>query len=316
MDRHTEKPRSTAKILLVDDTPAKLLTYEVILAELGENLIKASSAEEALQILLKTDVALVLTDVNMPTVDGFELAELLREHPRFQTTPILFISASMPSELDLVRGYASGAVDYVTAPIVPELLRAKVRVFLELYRKQRELEALKNELEERVAARTAELAQGEERYRQLVDHANDIVATLDLEFRFTSVNPAVERILGYSPEEIIGTPLSNYVPDDQLAMHKAMLERKLEGEASTQYEMQLLAKDRQRRFTLEVNSKLMVDAEGKPFGIHSISRDITERKQAEARQLVLIRELQHRTKNLLAVMQSLVTSTLATEPRC
>jgi response regulator RpfG family c-di-GMP phosphodiesterase len=225
---HTDKLAcSAANILLVDDTPAKLLTYEAVLGELEANLIKATSAQEALQILLKTDVALVFTDVNMPAVDGFELARLLCGHPRFQTTPILFISASMPSEPDLLKGYASGAVDYVTAPIVPELLRAKVRVFLELYRKQRELETLKAELEERVAARTAELAQGEERYRQLVDHANDIVATLDLEFRFTSVNPAVERILGYAPEEIIGTPLSNYVPDDQLAMHRAILERKL-----------------------------------------------------------------------------------------
>jgi PAS domain S-box-containing protein len=310
MDRLNESSNAAGNILIVDDTPGKLLTYEVMLAELGAPLLKASSADAAFQVLLKTDVALVLTDVNMPTIDGFEFARLLHEHPRFQTTPILFISANPPSQPELLKGYASGAVDYMAAPIIPDLLRAKVRIFLELYRKQRELERLSNELEARVAARTAELQQSEERYRRLVDHATDIVATLDLEFRFTTVNPAVERILGYTPQEIIGRPLGSFVPEDQLPMHKAMLERKLKGESSTQYEMQLLGKDR-RRFTLEVNSKLMFDEDGAPTAIHSISRDITERKQAEARQIVLIRELQHRSKNLLAIMQSIATNTLA-----
>jgi PAS domain S-box-containing protein len=149
----------------------------------------------------------------------------------------------------------------------------------------------------------------EESYRALIDNANDIVATLDLDFRFTSANPAVERILGYAPQEIIGTPLSGYVPEDQLAMHRDMLAQKLKGAASTQYEMQLLGKDRQQRFTLEVNSKLIFD-DGKPVAIHSIARDISERKNAEAVQVVLIRELQHRTKNMLAVIQSIVSNTL------
>ena len=303
--------RQRANILLVDNSPAKLLTYEVVLAELCENLIKASSVEEALTVLLKTDVAMILTDVSMAPVDGFEFAHMVRDHPRFGGTPIIFVSAIAHSDVDQLRGYTSGAVDYVTTPIAPEMLRAKVKVFVDLYRKQRELETLKGELEARVAERTAALAASEQRYRSLVDNANDIVATLDLEFRFTSVNPAVERILGYKPEEIVGTPLSEYVPDDQLAMHTAMLQRKLEGEGSTQYEMQLFGKDRKERLTLEVNSKLVFDGDGKPVGIHSISRDVSERKEAEARQLVLIRELQHRSKNLLAVMQSIVTNTLA-----
>jgi PAS domain S-box-containing protein len=304
-------------ILLVDDTPAKLLTYEVVLGQLGENLIAANSADDAFQILLKTDVALVLTDVAMPTLDGFEFVKFLREHPRFEGLPIIFVSAVAQSDLDRLRGYASGAVDYVLAPIVPELLRAKVKVFVDLYRKQRELRNLKSELERRVTERTAELEasnrrykESEQRYRALVDNANDIVATLDLDFQFTSVNPAVERILGYAPDEIVGTPLSAYVPPEQLAMHTDMLRRKLEGAEATQYEMQLLAKDRINRFTLEVSSRLMFDSEGGPVGIHSIARDISGRKEAEARQLVLIRELQHRSKNLLAVVQSIVTNTL------
>src|SRR5881409_670740 len=144
-------------ILLVDDQPAKLLAYEVILKELGENLVVASSGREALEYLLKNEVAIILVDVCMPDLDGFELAALIREHPRFQKTAIIFVSAIQVTDLDLLRGYAAGAVDYVPVPVVPDLLRAKVRVFAELYRTTRQLETLNAELERRVAERTAEL---------------------------------------------------------------------------------------------------------------------------------------------------------------
>lgn len=143
--------------MLVDDTPAKLLTYEVVLAELGERLLPATSVNEALAILLKEDVALILTDVSMPGTDGFSFASMVREHPRFRNIPIIFVSAIADTEPDKLKGYASGAVDYVTAPINPDLLRAKIRVFMELYRKQCELQALRKDLEQRVALRTAEL---------------------------------------------------------------------------------------------------------------------------------------------------------------
>ena len=145
-------------ILLVDDQPAKLLSYEAILEELGENLIKAGSATEALEQLLKRNVAVILIDVCMPDLDGFQLATMIREHPRFQKTAIIFVSAIQVTDVDLLRGYQLGAVDYVPVPVVPELLRAKVKVFAELYRKTRQLEGLNAELEIRVAERTAELA--------------------------------------------------------------------------------------------------------------------------------------------------------------
>ncbi len=138
-------------ILLVDDQPAKLLSYEVILSELGQNLIKAGSAREALEQLLRNEIAVVLTDVAMPDLDGFELAAMIREHPRFRRTAIIFVSAIHMTDLDRLRGYEAGAVDYVPVPVVPELLRAKVKVFAELYRKTRALERLNAELEERVA---------------------------------------------------------------------------------------------------------------------------------------------------------------------
>ena len=144
-------------ILLVDDQPAKLLSYEVILSELGERLIKAGSAREALEQLLKTEVAVILLDVSMPELNGFELATMIREHPRFRQTAIIFVSAIQVTEIDSLRGYQAGAVDYVPVPVVPEVLRAKVRIFVDLFRKTRELERLNAELERRVADRTAAL---------------------------------------------------------------------------------------------------------------------------------------------------------------
>ncbi|MBX4892221.1 response regulator [Rhizobium bangladeshense] len=154
-------------ILLVDDQPAKLLSYEVILEELDENLIKAQSAREAFEHLLRTEIAVILVDVCMPEQDGFELVGMIRQHPRYQNTPIIFVSAVMLGEPDRLRGYAVGAVDYVSVPIVPEVLRAKVRVFADLYRKTRELERLNAELEARVHQRTAELEASAAQLRQL-----------------------------------------------------------------------------------------------------------------------------------------------------
>jgi signal transduction histidine kinase/ActR/RegA family two-component response regulator len=153
-------------ILLVDDQPAKLLSYEAILGELGETLITATTAREALTWLLKADIGLILIDVCMPELDGFELASMIREHPRFQKTPLIFVSAVQLTDLDRLRGYEAGAVDYVPVPVVPEVLRAKVRVFAELHRKTRQLERLNAELENRVAERTSELEASASRLKE------------------------------------------------------------------------------------------------------------------------------------------------------
>jgi signal transduction histidine kinase len=127
-------------ILLVDDTPARLLAYRTILADLNENLIEATSGTEALKLLMVHDFAVILLDINMPGMDGFETAHLIHEHPRFENTPIIFVTAVNVSELDRMRGYKLGAVDYVMVPIIPEILRSKVVVLAELYRKRRDLE--------------------------------------------------------------------------------------------------------------------------------------------------------------------------------
>ena len=134
-----------------------------------ENLIKANSGREALEYLLKTDIAVVLMDVSMPDIDGFQLADMIREHPRFQKTAIIFISAVHLSDVDRLKGYERGAVDYISVPVIPELLRAKVSVFAELYRKTQQLETLNRELEQRVAERTEELRESESQFRSLAN---------------------------------------------------------------------------------------------------------------------------------------------------
>lgn len=165
-------------ILMVDDQPSKLLSYEAILAELNEHLIKASSGREALECMLKNDIAVVLMDVSMPEIDGFELARMIRHHPRFQKTAIIFISAVQLTDVDRLKGYALGAVDYISVPVVPEVLRAKVNVFADLHRKTRQLESLNIELRNLSGSLIA--TQDEERRRvarQLHDElGQDLVA--------------------------------------------------------------------------------------------------------------------------------------------
>lgn len=144
-------------ILMVDDQPAKLLSYEAILAGMGLNLIKASSGRDALEQLLKHEIAVVLIDVSMPEIDGFELAAMIRQHPRYQQTAIIFVSAVRMTDLDRLKGYEVGAVDYIPVPVIPEILRAKVSVFAELFRKTGQLEDLNRDLERRIDERTAAL---------------------------------------------------------------------------------------------------------------------------------------------------------------
>src|SRR6201982_1401943 len=175
-------PEDRVNILMVDDQPAKLLSYEVILADLGENLIKATTPTEALNVLLKTDIAVGLMDVSMPDLDGFELADVIRQHPRFQKTAIIFISGVHLTDSDKIQGYRSGAVDYISVPVVPEVLRAKIGVFVDLHRKTRQLEMLNNELEGRVAERTEELRRREEQFRtraELLELATEAIMVRD-----------------------------------------------------------------------------------------------------------------------------------------
>jgi signal transduction histidine kinase len=143
-----------ANILLVDDMPARLLTYEAILGSLGQNLVRAQSGNEALGRLLEMEVATILLDVSMPGMDGFETAALIRNHPRSAQTPIIFVTGVHLTEIDRLRGYEMGAVDYVSVPVIPEILRGKVHVLVQLYLQRRELARLN----ETMSAANSELA--------------------------------------------------------------------------------------------------------------------------------------------------------------
>ena len=138
--------RAVANILMVDDQPARLLTYRAILEPLGHNLIAVNSGLEALDALMKQEFAVVLLDVKMPGMDGFETAELIHDHPRFETIPIIFVTGVHVTEFDRLKGYKAGAIDYVYIPVIPEILRSKVAVLVELYAKRRELQGVNKEL--------------------------------------------------------------------------------------------------------------------------------------------------------------------------
>ncbi|MET0535793.1 MAG: response regulator [Steroidobacter sp.] len=166
-------------ILLVDDQPGRLLTYESILEELGQNLITARSGEESLQRLLEHEVALILLDVSMPGMDGFETAAVIHDHPRFESIPIIFVTGVHDSEFDALKGYRLGAVDYVSIPIVPEILRSKVSVLVELYCQRRELQRLNRSLAEANTTLQAEKAQELERVNQNLEQANAALRDAD-----------------------------------------------------------------------------------------------------------------------------------------
>ena len=166
-------------ILLVDDQPSRLLSYESVLADLGQNLISARSGEHALQRLLEDDFAVILLDVSMPGMDGFETAAMIHDHPRFESIPIIFVTGVHDSEFDALKGYRLGAVDYVSIPIVPEILRSKVSVLVELYMQRRELQRLNKSLAEANALLQAEKARELERANHNLEQANAALRDAD-----------------------------------------------------------------------------------------------------------------------------------------
>lgn len=305
-------------ILLVDDQPSKLLSYEVILGELGENLIKANSANEALGVLLKTDVAVVLVDVCMPDLDGFQLVEMIREHPRFEKTAIIFISAIFLSDPDRIRGYQSGAVDYVPVPVVPEILRAKVGVFVELYRKTRQLERLAAELEQRVFARTAELEaytarlqESEERLRQALTAASMGTWRRNLATQVSIRDANLNAILGLPPvdsTEAVSDRFEVVHPDDKAAAHSAW-NQAVERRDAYEAEFRIKRRDGVTRWVRE-QGRFVAGEDGQPDFLTGLTLDITERKKAEEGQALLIEELNHRVKNMLATVQAIAMQSL------
>jgi len=301
-------------ILLVDDQPGKLMSYEVILRDIGANIIKASSGREALEQLLKNEVAVILVDVCMPDLDGFQLAAMVREHPRFQKVAIIFISAILLSEMDHLRGYEMGAVDYVPVPVVPEVLRAKVKVFTDLYRKTRELEDLNRELEQRVAERTVELEasnarlRASERSRSLALAAGRMGSwDWDLLGGTCSWDEGQCRICGVDPAAFVPTletvrPLVDEGDWQRMADAFARLSC---GEGTFQTELRVRRPGGEMRWCI-ATAAATFDADGRMVRLSGVTIDITDRKDAEERQLLLAREVDHRARNALAVVHAIV----------
>jgi PAS domain S-box-containing protein len=265
-------------ILMVDDQPAKLLSYEVILGDLGENLIKANSAKEALNVLLKTDVAVVLMDVSMPDLDGFELADMIREHPRFGKTAIIFISGVHLTDSDKINGYRRGAVDYISVPVIPEVLRAKIGVFVELHRKTRQLERLNSNLERTIQERTEELRVSEAHHREraeLLELATEAIIVRDLNGDIRFWNAGAEALYGWRRDEVIGRDLHQLLRT-VFPVSRSETEQALLSSKSWQGNLAVRARD----------GRELVVATRKVFNRESdvvleIQRDITSQMQAE-----------------------------------
>jgi len=321
MTEKTESPgKEKVNVLLVDDQPDKLLAYEVILGQLNENLVKTASAREALQFLLKNDVAVVLIDVCMPELDGFQLAAMIREHPRFSKTAIIFISAIHLTEMDRLRGYEMGAVDYVPVPVVPEVLRAKVKVFVELFRKTRELERLNLQLERRVVDRTAEVEASHARLTQAEQGRSLALAAgqmgswdWDLVTGEWKWDEGTYRIFGVDPKtfNISADSIRALIhPDDWRPLEDVGREMAA-GARTQQSEFRVVRLDGEVRWCIGT-AAASVDTAGKAVRISGVTIDVTDRKEAEARQVLLAREVDHRARNALAVIQSIIRLTRAT----
>jgi two-component system, NtrC family, sensor kinase len=265
-------------ILMVDDQPAKLLSYEVILGELGENLIKATSARAALNVLLKKDIAVVLMDVSMPELDGFELADMIRQHPRFGKTAIIFISGVHLTDSDKINGYRRGAVDYISVPVIPEVLRAKIGVFVELHRKTRELERLNSDLERRVEERTEELRQSEAHHREraeLLELATEAIIVRDLTDHIRFWNAGAESLYGWHRDEVIGRNL-HHTLRTVFPVPREQIEQVLQSARSWHGNLTTRTKDGRE---VVVATRKVLNREAN--AVLEIQRDITAQIQAE-----------------------------------
>jgi PAS domain S-box-containing protein len=306
-------------VLLVDDQPAKLLASEEILRDLGENLVKTSSAREALEFLLKNEAAVVLIDVCMPELDGFQLAAMIREHPRFQKTAIIFISAILLTDVDRLRGYEMGAVDYVPVPVVPEVLRAKVKVFAELYRKTRQLERLNAELERRVMERTAELEASNARLVQSEQDRSLALASgqmgswgWDLVTGEWKWDEGQHHIFGVDRESFKVTldNIRTMIHPQDWSRLEGVGRSMSKGTRTLQTEFRVLRPDGNLRWCTGT-AAASLDAADRVVRISGVTIDVTDRKEAEERQDLLAREVDHRARNALAIVQSIVRLTRA-----
>lgn len=301
----TVKPR--VSILLVDDQPARLLTYEAILAGLDVDCVRANSGREALKHLLTNEFALILLDVNMPEMDGFETARMIREHPRWERTPIIFVTGINVSNLDQLKGYEVGAIDYISVPVVPEILRTKVAVLVELHQRRRHLEVLntsltraRTELETRYASA---LAERDAQLQAVFEHPTELIAVLQavrsadgaiVDWQYRDANSNTLELLGVTRQELLGRRLTQMLAPEHASSLIPQYAHVLESRQVVRYETRF--RDKDFFVTLFAMGHECVVSSG---------TNVTERKRAEAlmkESEARLREANERKDEFLAML--------------
>jgi len=302
-----EGPESKANILLVDDRADKLLALEAILSSLGENLVTARSGKDALRQLLNQDFAVILLDVSMPCMDGFETAALIRKRPRCEHTPIIFITSISNSDTHIARGYSLGAVDYMLTPIIPDILRTKVSVLVELHKKSEVIRRQAEQLREVEAFQhKRELAEVEDRLEvetqrnRFFTLSIDLLAIASFDDHFIQLNPVWESTLGFSADELRSKSLLELVhPEDRNKTAEQLARLKL-GETAAYFENRYLCRDGSFRW---------LGWTAAPFAseqlVYIFARDITSRKASEAEIQSLNSQLEGRISDLTEVNNEL-----------
>ena len=272
-----------ANILIVDDRPDKLMAVEAILSSLGENILKARSGKEALRHLLHEEVAVILLDVSMPCMDGFETAALIRKRASSEHTPIIFITSINTSENHVSQGYSLGAVDYMLTPIVPEILRTKVAVLVDLHKKselvRRQAEQLRQMEEFRHQRQLAEVAdrlEAETKRNRFFTLSLDLLAISSFDDYFIQLNPVWESTLGFNVDELRSKSLLEFVhPEDRTATAEHLTKLKM-GSAPAYFENRCLCRDGNIRW---------IGWTAAPFSseqlVYIFAHDITSKKAAE-----------------------------------
>ena len=256
-------------ILVVDDNSKNLLALEATLASDDRDLVLAASGEEALKILLNQEIAVVVLDVQMAGIDGYETAVLIRSREKTRDVPIIFVTSYNKDETDVVRGYEHGAVDYIFKPVVPEILRCKINVFLELYKRTQELKTRNEELEraekELLRTKAAE---------SLIKYAPDPVFLSDLRGKILQVNDAVSDLLGLRAEDVVEQSLAEFLsPEERRKFAHALREVVEQGVTRN---VRLNSRNAAGRITpTMLNASALRDPEGHVIGTIGILRDMT-----------------------------------------
>ncbi|MCD2324172.1 response regulator [Sphingomonas sp. IC-56] len=300
-------PADKVKILAVDDVPENLTALEALLRSDGLELLQARSGPEALELLLVHDVALALLDVNMPGMNGFELAEFMRGTERTRRVPIIFLTAAAGDERRRFRGYETGAVDYLLKPVDTQLLRNKVDIFVELARQRQEIAEQRDQL-------SAALG----RVQAHSDNSPLAVVEFDADFCIRTWSKGAERLFGWTAAEVEGVclPSLKWINEEDATALSALLEEFVSGDRARHMQAQRVFCQNGEALHSEWYCSALRDAAGKLVSINVQILDVSERRRAEETQKLLIGELNHRVKNTLASVQAIATQTLrhAAEP--